>query len=155
MSKKSEPQMRNFAPRFPRFVNAQTPEKPDGKTQGFYRDECNINNIVATYRRSEDPALLNPRQAQPVYADLPDETDLHSSLNKVQAATSAFNALPAAIRERYGNNAVNFVAALGNPSETAFLIEQGVLDAPVRPSAAPSAENKNEGPTAPLNPPAG
>ena len=116
---------------------AARPAEPDGRTQGQYKNECDINVVVATYRRAEDPFPSQRASGAPMYADLPDATDLHSSLNMVADATNAFMELPATVRARYDNSAVKFLDALRDPNERDFLLDSRVLEAtqlPPRPS---------------------
>lgn len=152
MSKKLPP-VRNFAPLQYRYIAAAKPSEPDGRTQGQYLNECDINVVVATYRRADEPYPNQRAAGRPQYADLPDATDLHSSLNMVADATNAFNSLPSDVRERYGNNPVDFVSALAVPSERAFLLDSGVMELhemPKLPSdrlkemAAPAASKSPE-----------
>lgn len=144
---------RNFAPYERRVVTAVRPEKSDGRTQGQYKNECDINVVVSTYRRSDDPFPLQRAFGSPMYANLPDQTDLHSALNMVADASTAFNALPSHIRERYKNNAAEFVGALSNPSERDFLLDSGVLEAHQLPERPSDRVKKILAPTGPKNAP--
>lgn len=168
------PPLRNFAPRDRRVVVAPSfglvPEidgdrkpvlnkagepmlKHDGRTQGQYRNECDINVVVNTFKRADEPFPIQRASGPPKYADLPDSTDLHSALNMVSDATNAFMTLPSHIRERYKNSPEIFLEALRTPSETDFLLDSGVLEAHEIP-AAPSERVKNlKAPTGPKTPP--
>lgn len=146
-------QLRNFAPAERRVIAAKTPEKSDGRTQAQYLQECDINHIVNTYKRADDPFPAQRASGVPQYVDLPDATDLHSALNTVAEATSAFNSLPSNIRERYLNDPVKFVAALRDDAEIPFLVDSGVLDVHERHGLPVYSQKNLEAPAGPQTPP--
>lgn len=147
----TEKQLRNFAPAFRRHVPARAGS--DGRTQAQYLEECDINVVVAKYRRADEPWPVNRNGAEPMYADLPDSTDLHSALTMVQDATNAFESLPAEVRERYLNDPVNFLSALQTPSERDFLLDTGVLEPHQMPELGSTRFKKMVAPTGPETPP--
>lgn len=143
--------LRNFAPRERRHVYAAP--GADGRTQGQYKNDCDINVIVNTFKRSDDPFPTNRAGASPRYVDLPENTDLQSALQTVADASNAFEALPSHIRERYRNNPVEFLGALRNPSERSFLLDSGVLDLHEMPELPSERLKKMSAPTGPKTPP--
>jgi len=118
------------------------------RTKQSFKDECDINRIVARFRKTGDPFLLNPAGIAPTYADLPDVDSFHDSMNRVLAAEDAFAALPSKVRDRYRNDPGVFLAALADPSQVDFLTAEGIFEktrgeAPPKPpegAAAPSPE---------------
>lgn len=90
-----------------------------------HRDACDINRILANYRRTG--MLTHVNQAKPQYGELPDQLEYQEALEVVRGASDAFMSLPAEVRDRYGNEPSRFLAAIGNPAEADFLRAQGVL----------------------------
>lgn len=91
------------------------------------KDECDINNILAQYKRTGIINHISAKQAQ--YIDLPDENDFQASLNTVKAAQEAFASLPSKVRDRFGNDPAKFLNALYDPARRAEFEELGVIRA--------------------------
>jgi len=94
-------------------------------TKQSSKDECDINNILAQYKRTGMIAHINAAAAQ--YIDLPSDLDYQASINVVKSAEAAFASLPSKIRDEYSNDPSQFLAALYDPSKRGRMEELGVL----------------------------
>lgn len=102
---------------------------PSRAKQSF-KEECDINNILAQFKRTGIVRHITQRQA--LYMDLPSDIDLQTSLAIVRKADKAFSELPAKVRDRFGNDPARLLAALQDPRMTDELRDLGLLK-PVRP----------------------
>lgn len=113
-----------------------------------FAQECDINEIV---RRFGLTGQLPTGAVVPTYLDFEDVFDYHSAMNAVAAAGEAFDALPAEVRARFGNDPgalVEFVSQEGNRAEAERLglvvgkpgpVEKPAVDLPAPESGADPA----------------
>lgn len=94
-------------------------------TQQHFADECDINTIL---RRFNITGQLPEAPLSPRYGDFSGIGDYHSCLNAVLLATEQFEALPAAIRARFGNDPAELIEFLDNADNRSEAIELGLLD---------------------------
>lgn len=115
-------------------------------TKQYYKDECDINNILKNYNATGQINHLNTSPGD--YLDLPDALDLQSALGLVAEAQSAFDDLPSTVREAFRNDPVEFLHALHSATpdsrkkfEDLGLVhprEAAAAAAPTEPAAKPS-----------------
>ena len=98
-------------------------------TQQSFRDRANINNIVARWKRGQE--IPEVKHGEPFYGDFTAMADYHLAMNRVAAAKSAFEALPAEVRSLCDNDPGLFVEMVQDPDMREELEELGVLKAPV------------------------
>lgn len=106
-----------------------------------FKDECDINNIMAKYVSTG--LLEHQRAHQGRYGDFCDAPSYHEAMNQVAAVTQMFDALPAPVREHFGNDPADFLAAAGDPERQQELVELGLVDNQsqiVPPGTVPAAE---------------
>lgn len=78
-----------------------------------YAASCDLQYIINRYFNG-DPAVLN--RVQGVYADLSGMPDsIHGVYNLMQQAKADFGALPADIKDKFGNDVMRFLSSLGTP----------------------------------------
>lgn len=102
-----------------------------------------VNRIMQLYDFDGLMRAYNGAPVEPIVdvSDFP--SDYATAINQVRAADAAFMALPAKVREAFGNDAAKLLDAIGDPSQEGKLIELGVLPkkeaagAPT-PAAAPT-----------------
>lgn len=94
-------------------------------TKQSAKDECDINNILAQYKRTGIITHISSMQAQ--YLDLPSDVDYQASIEVVKTAEEAFSTLPAKVRDRFGNDPFQFLGALYDPDRRDEMEELGVL----------------------------
>lgn len=114
-------------------------------TQQHFKDECDINNIMAQY---EATGLLrvSSNYATGRYADLADVEDYHTSLNKVIAAQEAFDDLPSALRSRFDNDPAKFLEFVTDNKNADELVSLGLANPRPKPvSSEPSTGGAHAG----------
>lgn len=104
-------------------------------TKQSMKAECDIHNILRQYQKTG--IITHVQNARPTYGDLPDDLDYQRSMNTIMQADEAFAALPATVRDHYGNDPGRLLEALQDPSQADYLREVGILRAPEVPPAVP------------------
>ena len=98
-------------------------------TQQHFRDECDINNIMARYEQTG--LLIDPLTARsggsPIFDDFSDIPDLMTAQNKLIEAQQMFELLPSRIRKDFDNDPVKFVEFCQNPDNEDKLRDYGIL----------------------------
>lgn len=120
-------------------------------TKQSFRDEANINNIMARYEQTG--IVDNITTATPHYGDFSDVTSYQDALNKINAAQALFDALPAQVRQKFENDPTLFLEFAQNPENYETMVAMG-LAAPKTPetaSEAPQDQNSDKGPQDPAN----
>lgn len=138
-------------PEFGQILNHKTGEilDPPSLTKQSFVPECDINNILRSYRATGQINHIRANAAQGVYEDLPDPQDFQTSLNIIMEANDSFASLPSAIRRRFGNDPAEFLAFVTNPANQDEIIAMG-LAVDTRPPPPPE-----EPPKTPPEPPKG
>ena len=118
---------------------------------------CDVNYIMKRFERTGMLEHLNSAPGR--YEDLGDSISYQEALNRVMAAETAFEALPARIRARFENDPaqlLDFIADGRNREEAIALglIEQPQGQAGVDPALAGSG-GADQAPAAPAAPPGG
>lgn len=98
-------------------------DKPT-RTQGQFKDECDVNMIIAKYKKTGIITHLNNKTG--VYADITELGNYQEALGKVIAAETAFNQLPSEIRSKFHNNPQELIEYLDNPKNTEESIKLGL-----------------------------
>lgn len=110
--------------------------------------ECDINNILAAYKRTGLITHLNENKA--IYADLPEPLDYQESMNAAIVVADVFSSLPSEMRNRFHNDPAEFLEFLHATDNIEEKRQLGLADTP---SDVP-AEGKPEPAPAPPSPPA-
>lgn len=107
---------------------------PESRTKQSHKDECDINNIIKSFKVTGMVQHVRQNAAQGAYADLPDPMDFQEALNLVAQAELAFDSLPSKVRDRFGNNAQAFLAFTSDPANAKEMAELGLINPePVKP----------------------
>lgn len=93
--------IRNWQHRQRRTVRLAEPPK-DSLTQQQFRDDCDINQIVARAQRGIPPRFT--ARGEPHFGDFSEVPDLVSAYDLVERANEAFMTLPAQLRLELGND---------------------------------------------------
>lgn len=112
--------------------------QPSATMQNF-KDDADINCIISRFETTGvlvDPTV--PVSRVPQFGDFSELPSFQEAQNVMVVATNAFNALPAKIRERFGNNPAtyfDFVQGLKKGSdEYAEAVRLGIVNEPINGS---------------------
>lgn len=100
------------------------------RTKQEFKDECNINVILARYQATG--LITNINNREPQYVDTTGY-DFQQAMQTIAEAQSAFNDLPASLRDRFGNDPAQFLDFVHDEDNRAEAEKLGL----VRPKAAP------------------
>lgn len=98
-----------------------------------FREECDVNTILRRFMKTGE---IEYRKNPGVYQDVSEISDLEGSLNQINKANAAFDALPADIRFRFGNSPIEMINFLQNPENYEESIKMGLR---VRPETGPGS----------------
>jgi len=125
-------------------------EKCKGKTHQSFKDECNINNVMAKYAQTGQlPELI---KKQPQYGDFSQAPDYQEAQNIVIRANAQFNSLDARVRERFANEPLKFLEFANNPANADEMAKLGLIKKEAvervanakKAASTPKTEPKNE-----------
>jgi len=119
------------------------------RTKTSMQKECDIRNILKTYRKTGTPLpSLDPSQ----FKDVSNLPSYHEALNVVRNAQEAFAAQPSYIRDRFKNDPALFLAFCQDAANAEEMVELGlavkrpVAVPPNEPDKAPKASKKPKTP---------
>lgn len=115
------------------IFDEKNPES-ESLTQQHFKDELDINNIVAKYNKTG--VISAVARTREIYGDFTEYQDVVENFDKIARAEQMFEQLPATIRNEFNNSPQKLLAALGDEKQRDKLIEFGVLDAPIPAPAA-------------------
>lgn len=122
-----------YGPRYPVRVDASaSDENGPGAVQSF-KDEANINNIMAKFQRTGALEWVERNAGQ--YEDV-SGVDFNESMDTVVRAREMFEELPSSIRDKFRNDPAAFFDFVNDPAHIDELRELG-LAKPVVPPPAP------------------
>lgn len=113
-----------------------------GKTKQSFKDECNINVIMARYMKTGVIDFVSKHQGR--YGDVT-SMDFQESMQKVARAQTMFQELPSSIRNRFDNNPAQFLDFVQNPNNAEELHKMGLM----KPDYVPPSKRPKDAPTAP------
>lgn len=112
----------------PRFrVPISFPEQPYGRTKQSFRDETNINNIMAKYQSTGLITFVNNNQAQ--YGDVTG-LDFQTAMTQIKAAEELFSQLPSSWRKRFNNDPATFLSFVDDEANRPEAIALGLIKSP-------------------------
>lgn len=103
----------------------------DGLTKQAFRDESNINNIMAKYKTTGLIDHVSKHAGN--YGDYTDVVDYQTAMNTVIAAQDMFMSIPSNIRARFGNDPGQFLEFVSNPDNREEMAKLGLLKVEVSP----------------------
>lgn len=95
----------------------------DGRTKQNFKDECDINSIVARALRA---GMLPQGKLNPVFSDFSEVKSYQEGLDVVIRAQNQFNALPAHVRKRFHGDPAEFLEFATDPKNTKEMVELGL-----------------------------
>lgn len=111
-------------------------------------EDADINVLVRRFGIAGGPMPVAPVDPS-AYGDLTDIPDLGTALLIMRDARERFDALPALLRRRFGNDPAELWDFVNDPQNGAEAVSLGLLQAPPEPPAPPAPFM----PPAPLAPP--
>lgn len=102
----------------------RTPVGERSMTKQSFKDESDINKIVARHHAGQQVTHLN--RAEPRFGDFANSPSYKEQLDMVNQADMAFMDLPSKVREAAGNNAGVLLAMLDNPEDCRLLMDAGL-----------------------------
>lgn len=112
---------------------------PQRRVKQSHVDECDINNILKQYSVTGQIKHISAKAAMGQYLDLPGEMDFQISLNIIKDAEQAFGSLPSKVRDRFGNDAAQFLAFMADANNIDEAIKLGLATrAPLKEPVADS-----------------
>lgn len=96
-----------------------------GLTKQQFLDECDVNKIIVRCIRQGVP--LPSQEAQAVFADVSKVVCFSDAMMRLRAADEAFNALPSALRARFGWDASALVAFVSDDRNYDEAVKLGIL----------------------------
>lgn len=107
-------------------------------TKQSLSEEMDINNIMARYTKTGTlPDLI---KENPSYGDFSAPLDYQESMQIVLKAQEQFDALDARVRDRFHNDASEFLTYVEDPQNAQGLIDLGLATKREIPSQAPSGQ---------------
>ncbi len=93
--------------------------------QQHFKEECDINTILQKFNIT---GLLPEQPLSPRYGDFTGIGDYHTAMNRVIAVQDEFEALPAQIRARFGNDPTQLIEFLDNSENRPEAEELGLVE---------------------------
>jgi len=99
--------------------------KDASRTQQHFREQTNINSIIAKYKRTGFlPVVQN---GQPMYGDFSSGKSYHEMVNQVQTAQEAFNQLPGEFKKQFEQNPGAMIDFVLNADNHQIALEMGLI----------------------------
>lgn len=135
--KEPNPQPEKIITRRPNgTLRVQTKLSGKTRTQTQFKDDCDVNRILAKYKATG--TLTHVRNAQAgVYADLTQIPSYQEALNTVINAQRAFEEVPAKIRQRFNHDPNEFIKFLADPKNNQEAVKLGLKTVPTPPPEDP------------------
>lgn len=108
----------------------------ESKTQQQFKAECDVNNIMAKYKKTQMITHLAKHQGQ--FGDFSNLEDYQTSLHKVMLAHDSFAQLPSELRSRFQNDPAQLIQYLSDSNNNEEAYKLGLK---IRP---PARENIGE-----------
>ena len=107
-------------------------------TQQQFKQECDINSVLENYRKTGTP-LPNPQFSENI-VDLTAYGDFQQSMDTIRESIELFEALPAALRKKMGNDPANLPSYLEENEQEA--IKYGLMTKKEAPIDQPKNDDK-------------
>ena len=120
------------------YSRFSTPDSPalefgESMTQQHFKDECDINNILKSYRGKI------PASTEPAFFMDCTVNDLQSAYEIAEDIGARFDSLDSEVRAKFNNNPLELLEFVHNADNETAAIELGLLPKPA-PAPAPSPE---------------
>lgn len=103
-------------------------------TKQEFKFECDVNNVIKSFKPHQMMAMLQQNLNAGNYADLPEAYDFQEALHLIKDAERQFMTIPAKVRDRFGQDPAQFLAFINNPANLDEARSLGLANpAPVTP----------------------
>lgn len=119
------PQPLPFRHRYGFYPRLQVTFTGPGRTKQSFKDECDINNLMAKYLKTGHMDHVN--QSLPRFERV-SEHDFQSAQNLIADAKSMFENIPSAVRARFENNPGKLLDWVHDPANVQEAASLGFLD---------------------------
>lgn len=99
--------------------------KKPSRTKQAFKDEVDVNRILAKYQKTMQ--LTHVNKIQGTYGDFSSVSDYQSSLNAISDAHTRFMGLPAAIRKKFDNDPSKLLNYVSNPNNYDDAVKSGLI----------------------------
>jgi len=96
-------------------------EYTDGRTKQCFKDECDIDKIMTRFNVTGTISHISKFEGQ--YADFSD-FDFHEQITRLTKGREIFDALPAELRQEFGQSPAKFFAYVNDPANIDKLEEK-------------------------------
>lgn len=96
----------------------------ESRTKQSFKDECNINTIMAKAIKS---GIVPGSNYSPVFGDFSSAGDFHELQNRILEVKAVFGSLPADFRKELGEDPGNLVEWLSKPENQSRAAELGLI----------------------------
>ena len=93
-------------------------------TQQQFKDECDVNNIMAKYKKTGLVTHLSKHKGE--FGDFSSVTDYQTSLARLEQAHESFQQLPSELRSKFHNDPKNLIEFLADPKNDEDAIKYGL-----------------------------
>ena len=109
-------------------------------TQQQFKAECDVNNILAKYKRTGMLSHIQKHQGN--FGDFSSIEDYQSSLGKLMQAQQSFESLPSELRAKFENDPAQLISFLSDEKNDAEAIKLGLKIERKAPETIQSAMEK-------------
>ena len=106
--------------------------KGESRTKQAFKDECDINNIMARFMKGQVVTHMNEHAG--TYGELPLVEDYQQALNAVMLAQELFSTLPAGIRTKFDNDPAKYLQFVEDPENREEMVKLGLAEALPKPA---------------------
>lgn len=96
----------------------------DSLTQQQFKEECDVNNILAKYKKTGMLNHVNKHQGN--FGDFASVDDYQTSLHKLMIAQQSFNQLPSELRNKFDNDPGKLIEFISDEKNTEDCYKYGL-----------------------------
>lgn len=96
----------------------------ESMTQQQFKAECDVNNILAKYKRTGMLSHIQKHQGN--FGDFSSVEDYQTSLGKLMQAQQSFESLPSELRAKFDNDPAQLISFLSDEKNNAEAIKLGL-----------------------------
>ena len=113
---------------------------PKGRTKQSFKDECDINKILAKYQKTGAIAHVNKHGAEYGFAT---SLDFTGAMLLIKQAQNMFDGLPSSIRNRFANDPAQFLDFVQDANNEKEMRTLGLLPSEDEKAAQAASDDKN------------